>query len=172
MLVRRGQGEHTDHQYHVALEVKTNQKGDPQGVRGGLDDAVNQALRSASGIINALKDRRDGSLIGREGAKRIIPVVMTTARLLTIGTDLAAASLDTGELPRDGTTSERPWLWFRTNLTVQLRHSAPKLRAPDHDRINTFGELADADYARSVGIVSAAGLAEFLHVASMHIGEY
>ncbi|HLG57942.1 MAG TPA: hypothetical protein VI485_21530 [Vicinamibacterales bacterium] len=175
LLVRQGEPDHTDHQYHVALEAPTTQPGDPSGSRrGALNEAVSQALRGSSGLINTLNSRTDGALLGPDGHKKIIPVVVTTARLFACSHDLAVSDLESGRLPDDATASERRWIWFRINVTAQLRYGAQRLRAKSYaqQKLDTFGELADADYSQSVAIVSASGLTEFLTVASRHIGEW
>lgn len=102
---------------------------------------------------------------------KIIPAVLTTARLVTCDTDLAEASLETGQLPASVEVSERPWVWLRVNASEQLRHRAEVVEGAPKRAAKLFGALANAEYARSVAIVSWAGLKELLKTASFHVGE-
>lgn len=168
--VWRGAPEHSDHQYHVALEMKSGQ-GDAQGSgRGALNEGVTQALRGASGIINTLIGRPS---LFRGLSLKVIPVVLTTARVVTCNGDLAESSLETGHLLASLSFSERPWVWFRVNAPAQLRHGAEIRRNERNGMpVEHFRTLADEEFARSVGVVSVSGLQDFLNAANFHVGEY
>jgi hypothetical protein len=82
MGVRRFDPEWTDDQFHVGLEIKTNDKGDADRAgRGALDEAVTQAVRGANGVINEVI-RRDTNAFGLQTRVTVVPAVVTTARLL------------------------------------------------------------------------------------------
>jgi hypothetical protein len=161
------------HQYHVGIEIRTrDQKGDAQGGRGAWDDAVTQALRGATGIVHAVAD--EPNLFGRFDSMVVIPAIITTARLLACETDLGDASLDTGELPAELQVNSRPWLWFRVFASANVRPAKPVRVAnlvPPLPSEHQFGELAASVFARSVAVVSANGLEEFLCSTSVqHVG--
>jgi hypothetical protein len=170
--VRRDGQMNTEHQYHVGLETKSGVKGDEQGGgRSALNDSVNQALRASSGLTNTFAEMNNPDLLGPRRNLVVIPVVLTTARLFTCDVDLSEASLEDGRLPADVATSERDWLWYRTNLTRSLRHQVPHIPYTPRTSASAFGEIAEVDYARSVGIVTIRGLQDFLDVASYHAGD-
>ena len=96
-VVRHDSRVATSVQYHVAHEIKTNEKGEAHGTsRGALEDSISQALRAVNGITNAIAaDRR---LLPGNGPLTLIPVIITTARLVTCDTDLSTADIKTGRL--------------------------------------------------------------------------
>ena len=169
LTILRGDAEISERQYHVGLEIKDNDvKGNSTG--RGLDGAVTQALRAAAGIIVAAGEHP--ALIG-DRLTRIVPVIVTTARLMTCDTDLAQTDVTSGHLPCDITVSQQPWLWYRVMVSPSLRHLLPWYEDPNRVRIGySFGHLQDYAYARSVAIVNVAGLGEFLHGVRVHTGDY
>jgi hypothetical protein len=162
----------SDAQYHVALEIKTNEKGESQGTnRGALEDAITQALKGVSGVTNAIAEQR--RLMGSADRLTIIPVIITTARLVTCETDLSTADLATGRLPERVEITERPWLWFRRASTPALRHEQV-VRLPKDVEFSGFNETLNMLLVRSIGIVSTAsedGLERFLHATAVHVGD-
>ena len=172
----RAAPEWSDDQYHVGVEIKNNEtKGDAgSSGRGALDDAVSQALRGAGGLINEIVRRHGDTVLGLTTRTVVIPVVVTTARLLTWDGDLADADLQTGQLPEGVTVQERPWVWLRVNASDHLRHSAPATQSSRHQHraTSSFGSLADLEYANSVGVVSSTGLEAFLGAASYQTGDH
>jgi hypothetical protein len=100
----------------------------------------------------------------------VLPAIVTTARLLVLTTDLADADLSTGHLPATAGVEERPWIWFRVMTSSNVRHKVTRLRLQSEQTRYSLADVADQEYARSVGIVSVRGLAEFLEVATNHVG--
>lgn len=138
--------------------------------RGALNDAVNQALRGASGIFNTFLGRP--AMLGSDGIVKVIPAVLTNARLLTCDTDLAEASFETGDLPQSAGVAERPWVWLRTNVSSHLNHRAEVFDRPGEAPARSFRDIADRDYARSVAMVTWSGLHQFLTMAGHLVGEH
>jgi hypothetical protein len=160
-------------QYHVPFELKTDSKaGDPHGSPRGRDlgAAITQALKSVNGITDAIVTQ--SKLMG-EPPFTMIPVVFTTAKLVTCETDLSEADLTTGELPKGLKTTETPWLWLRQACTPELRHQQP-FRAPASVTVHGFNDLLNTLFARSIAIVSTSnkdGVALFLRAAAFHVGD-
>jgi hypothetical protein len=62
-------------------------------------------------------------------------------------------------------------VWLRVNASDRLKHRAEVGVQDRVVRPGTFKALADEEFARSVGIVTASGLADFLNAASFHAGD-
>lgn len=168
VTVGRNEGEITDVQYHVGLELKhSDLKGDSSG--RGLDGAVTQALRSAGGIVLAAIERPN--LLGAK-ITHVVPVIVTTARLVTCDIDLADSDLMTGRLPHDVMVTERKWVWYRTMISAALRHHVSWFEPERQVAMSSFQAEQDHAYARSVAVVTPAGLSSFLGAVRQHIGDY
>ena len=162
----RKQDEYAQWQYHVGLEVRTDAKGDTHGnARGALSEAVKQSLRSGAGIVREMYDRP--SLLGQRNRVVVVPMIVTTAELVVCDTDLSAAALSSGELPAGLEVKSRKWLWLRSTVSANIRHGLTFYRK-ENPVFTEFGEVQDADYARSIGIVTWDGLQEFLKMAQLY----
>jgi hypothetical protein len=84
-----------------------------------------------------------------------LPVVVTTARLFLCNVNEHSISLETGELPADASFNEVPIVRFRKTLWSGLVTTAGSRRS-DHGY---------RDRERTIMVVSATGLADFLHQA-------
>lgn len=85
-----------------------------------------------------------------------LPVVVTTAKLFLCWVDPASISLATGELPDDASFQEVPFLRFRKTLwssSAELGTANRRIDLVQHDR------------ERTVVVVSAAGLHQFIRNA-------
>ncbi len=162
----------TPHQYHVCLALKGGDRGDGIGAgRSAIDDAITQAVRGANGLVETYVAHPRPSEVMQAESLYVLPVVVTTARLLVLNADLADTDLSTGRLPDGVQVEERPWLWFRTMTSSKLRHSIQRSEPSSEPPVRSLGALADRDYAMSVGVVSAHGIADFLRATSVHVGE-
>jgi hypothetical protein len=172
MVARDTEPMTTEHQYHVCQELKTGEKGDiAGGGRSAIDDALTQAIRGASGLATAYAAvEKPAELMAPRKGLYVIPAIITSARLLVLTTDLADADLATGRLPDTVRVEERPWVWFRVMTSSNMRHKVTRLRQRPEQFRHSLGDVADREYARSVAIVSVGGLAEFLQVATNHVG--
>jgi len=170
--------------YHIALEIRSGEKGDPRGPgRGAIEEACGQVCKGVSGLVELIASQPDlfvGDIRQDAGGDemaslRIIPVVVTTARLLTTETDLSGASLSDGVLPQGKTeVKERPWVFYQYHRSQSLRHSwfikkdsgrlATQLPGYGRRRIlnYTLGELLDQEYVRTIPIVNAESFGRFL----------
>jgi hypothetical protein len=148
---------HKPNVYHLAYEVKSHTPGDSGGPgRGAVEDAAAQVLRGVNGLAEHLA--RNHTLLGQDRAVFIVPVVFTTASLWTTEVDLSSADLETGKLPdTDLGLKGANWLWYRYHQSPGLKHVVP----PDEQRDN-LSEMLDYAHARTIAVVSALGIDEFL----------
>lgn len=144
--------------YHIGVVGKSNQKGDGTGAgRDQIEEAATQAIRGASGLINffAAAHREEGNLSGVK--KRVMPAIVTTARLYTTDADLGVASLQDGHLPEEVAVEQTPWLLYQYQRSPHLDHDVES-RALLRDPKNANQAL----YSRTVAVITAEHLADFL----------
>lgn len=143
--------------YHFGVEVRSLKLGDDKGESGrAIEDAVTQVLRGLNGYVEALSQNKQ--LL--EGTQtHLLPVIFTTAQLWISHSDLGLADLVTGDidLSKDGFESV-PWLWYQYHLSPGLKHTSV-YKPQDEIKVEEFIE---AKYIRTVAIVSASGIEEFL----------
>jgi hypothetical protein len=144
--------------YQIAVDLRTGQKGDGEGKSSkAIDDAIAQVLRSTSGIINESSDLVKPPSQG-EKTVTFVPVIFTTAEVWTTEADLGAADLATGNLTAEQVKAEEAkWIWFTYNRSPQLSHFLPYENKKDD-----LSQLIRQEFARSVAIVGAGGIDEFL----------
>jgi hypothetical protein len=162
-----------DNAFHISFEKKSGAKGDCQGQegRGAIETAVTQALRGTSGylqhFITHRKAMRAGAEVDGTFSRVVLPVVFTTARLLTSTVDLRETDLESGnvQVPFE-TLNESGWIIYQYHRSLSFRPELPRPAVmPPNMREALFQE-----FLRSVAIVSPTGIAEFLHWAS-HLGK-
>jgi hypothetical protein len=143
--------------YHFGVEVRAARQGDDKGESGkAIEDAVTQVLRGLNGYLEMLAQHTQ--LV--EGAiTYFLPVVFTTAQLWVSEADLGLAELATGDLDISNDEFESvPWLWYQYHMSPGLKHS---LISPPKDQIK-IEEFIESNYIRTIAIVSASGIEEFL----------
>src|SRR6185436_4551506 len=96
----------------LGLDVKTSEHG-PEGTKS-LDDAMEQVRRGASGLAERLPE-----WIRHAHPVLIVPIVVTTARLLTTEARLENSDLLSGDVG-DTPLRETPWLWYGENVSPSL----------------------------------------------------
>jgi hypothetical protein len=148
--------QHTSEVYHLALEAKTGDPGDPAGKgRGEIDGAATQVLRGVNGLIETWARAK----VGANEHKFLIPVVFTTANLWACDAALAAADLATGNLqPEQVGLLPMPWAAYQFPASESLKHE--KGRRPQ-----LHGHLPDIlhhEYVRTVQFVTPAAIGPFL----------
>jgi hypothetical protein len=144
--------------YHLALEVKSDAKGDLAGQgRGVIEEAASQVLRGANGLVEFLQANWVLHQKNKPQA-RIVPVIFTTATLWTTNVDLETVDLTTGKLdPSRISGVKAPWVWYRCHMSPGLKHTVQPDKCPD-----SLAEALDQLYARTIAVVSAEGIDQFL----------
>ncbi len=143
--------------YHVALEVKSNDKGDTSGARReAIEDAATQVLRGLNGMVEFLV--RHPQFFEGEQRVVLLPVIFTTAHLWTSNIDLGEANRATGniDLSKADFRSEK-WLLYQYHTGPGLKHSY----SPS-DQLGTISAFMEREYIRTIPIVSPSGIADFL----------
>jgi hypothetical protein len=147
--------------YHIAREISCREKGDSGGSgRGVIEEAATQICRGLNGLLEFLAKHPQSLL--KEGRVLLLPVIFTTARLWTSDANLAGGDLVTGSLNavKDSLT-QVDWLFYQYPQSPGIKHSwSPKL-FPE-----ALGELSDSEYIRSIAVVSAAGIEDFMKWSS------
>jgi hypothetical protein len=141
--------------YDVAVEASTGEKGDDRGSRSGaIEDAVGQVCRGLNGLIEYFRLYGNGD----EEPFEFIPVVVTTAELLTTTKPLTESDLSTGKVALGGEVQSRPWVFFRYPQSPGLKHSVPVSEA----HTSHLGEALEVIFSRIIAIVHADTVEQFL----------
>jgi len=149
-------GESTGNGYDLAFELKGWAKGDADGGgRGAIEEACTQIIRGQQGYFNFMTTL--APTIQKFECRFVIPVVFTTATLWAGAPDLHMADFATGVLPEAPAVTRQPWVWYQFPISPALRHAHGRA-APPKDAGAALRDL----YTRSIAVVSAAGLEDFL----------
>ena len=150
-----------DEVYHIGIPMKVPKKGDSQGFGRGsaIEEAMSQVCRGLNGLAKFLLDqeglRQDSTGI------RFVPVIFTTARILTSDVDLKETELATGEVNSEELiVTEKSWIWYRYHQSQGLKGSA----APD-SLSGDLGDVLDDQFARTIAIVNHSGIDAFLSMS-------
>jgi hypothetical protein len=143
--------------FHIGLEVRTTEKGDPRGrTRGAIEDAATQVCRALNGMMDFFAGNT--SVFGDARTVRFLPVVFTTARLYVSDVDLGDSDLQDGTVDlSDSDFREKPWLFYHYHQSPGLKHSVPPSKPTAR-----LTEILYKEYVRTIPVVSASGIAEFL----------
>jgi hypothetical protein len=99
-------------------------------------------------------------------ASLILSAVFTTAKLWVTDAALHKASVEDGKIDfADTTVKQVAWLVYQHFQSPELRHEVPGNRVDE-----SVSRILEVDYMRSVAIVSAGGIAEFLKWSSAFAG--
>ncbi len=153
--------------YHIALEVRRQgAKGDvAQSGRGSIEEAATQVLRGVNGLAELFLHHPE--LLGDRQYVVISPAIVTTAELFISPVNLLVGDLGTGEVDDDFPGLEkRTWTNLQYHQSPSLKHSGEEARMYPVE----LWRILDSEYVRTVPIVSAEGIGEFLSWSS-HLGE-
>lgn len=148
---------HINENYHIGFEIKTDKPGDTKGETGqAIEIAATQVLRGLNGFIQTMD--KEHHLWKRSYNASFLPVIFTTANLFVSDADISLADLLTGEM---NLTKEQvkavPWLYFQYSLSPGLKHLISS-----EEETKNISSLLMKDYVRTIPIVSAAGIEDFL----------
>jgi hypothetical protein len=147
--------------FHVGKEINTGAKGDGTGTgRSAIDASVTQIIRGRSGLIEYLATHQ--KVLGVNAPFVVVPVIFTTATIVTSTADLGASSLDKGRLPKMSADTP-PWIWYDYNVPWSMR---PKVQMRVDEPDASLPRLLDVYHARSVAIVTVTGIEDFLSKAA------
>lgn len=148
--------------YHLAIEVKSGEKGDSMGGRSDVfEEACGQVMLHINGYVNALI--KIPSLTSTHQKQALFPVIFTTARLYKSNVDLRRTNVENGEVDVSGTELESvDWILYRYHYGPALKHSM----FTDAYSHKSIGEAMEEEYVRTIAVVSASGIPSFLTWAS------
>lgn len=149
-----------DKAYHIALEVKSNEKGDSGVGRGAIEAAATQICRGLNGMIEFVSE--NVSTLANSNGAYFLPVIFTTAKLWVSDIDLSSANVEDGNVDiEDANFNEQQWLFYQYHLSPGIKHSSSPINRP-----TTIGGFMDSEYIRTIAIVSASGIEPFLQWSS------
>jgi hypothetical protein len=143
--------------YHLAFALRTNEKGDLDATgnrQSEVEDAMAQVLRGANGLV--MHFHRQPHLLGDEEQVGILPVIFTTANLYTSDVKLDEAELATGKVD-GGSLTRAAWVMYQYAMSPGLKHAAVSSSTP-----RDLVELYQAEYIRTVPVVSVNGILDFM----------
>lgn len=146
--------------YHVAFEVKNNNaKGDLESGRktckDAIEDAAKQVCHGANGLVQHLCKRPPATTITDIV---VVPVIFTTARLFATTIDLSKTDILSGNVDLSvSDLQEQSWVYLQYPVSRGLKHSFLSLR-----NSSELSDVLNAEYLRTIPIVSASGIGEFL----------
>ena len=149
-------GHYFDKAYHVGLELKTGEKGDQSGAgRNAIEEAASQVSRALSGFVNFLGGNLH--LLRGDQTVFVFPVIFTTAELWTTEADIGDVVPATGKLLSEVEAARADWVAFQYHLSPGVKHP---LRPSTIGQ--SIGEILDAEYLRTILVVSATAIPKFL----------
>lgn len=153
---------HSQNVYHLGIEVKSNEKGNPcDKGRGAIEEAAGQVMRGVNGLIRFL--RHSAKSNEERKSIQILPVIFTTARLWVTQANLAASELRTGKLDLSAfPVEEKPWVFLHYPQSPGLKHSLPIVSDGSFDDVLT--EALYTEYIRPIGVVTASGIEDFFRI--------
>ncbi len=143
--------------YHIGMAVKSNKaKGDSFGNsdHDAIEKAASQVCLGLNGLVELGEKMKDMNLF----RKTFIPVIFTTASLWASDCDLSKTNLADGniDISKD-TFEEKPWILYHYHLTLGIKHSVES-----HQSSKEIASILDFDYIRTIPIVNANYVCEFL----------
>lgn len=146
--------------YHIAMEVKSDKKGDWDGKgRGAIEEAVTQICRGVGGMVEFLGG--NPQVLGKATEAHFLPVVFTTAQIWVSDVDLSTADYRTGDLDFNDTKfSHKDYIFYQYHLSPGLKHSYSLISG------RNIGDYLDSGYVRTISVVSASGIEDFLSWSS------
>jgi hypothetical protein len=148
--------------YHIAIEVKSNRKGEPYSTgRGAIEAAATQVCRGLNGMIDFAAGNENFLTMQMEAY--FLPVIFTTAQVWTSEVDLSLANIESGDLDLEEVhLEEKDWIFYQYHLSPGIKHPHKPL-IPSA----TLGGVLDSEYIRSIAIVTSSGIESFLRWSSI-----
>jgi hypothetical protein len=150
-----------DKAYHIALEVKSQETGDPGGGgRGAIEEAATQVCRGLNGMVEFLA--KNTAILPKESGAYFLPVVFTTAQLWASEIALSSAELESGKVDlEEAEFGNKPWVLYQYHTSPGLKHSHSPNARPAR-----IGAFLESEYIRTIAIVGASSIGQFLQWSS------
>lgn len=144
--------------YNIGIAIKNNKAhGNSSGSRDNdaIEKAASQVCRGVNGLIQLVLNINDSAMF----RKVFFPVIFTTATLWASDCDLTQTDLTTGNIDLTNSQLERkPWVLYQYHLTPGIKHSIES-----HQSSKELTSILDFDYMRTIPIVNAGHVEEFLN---------
>lgn len=145
-----------DEFYHLAIEVKSGETGDKNGKSyGEIEDAATQICRGLNGLID-LYAKYPQKLTNTPVI--IIPIILTTANILTGNLEIENIDLLSGKLNTPPNLTPKDWIYYQYHQSPALKHNFPAAQSENYE----LPYILDRDYIRTIPVVSAKGITSFL----------
>ena len=147
--------------YHVALEVRSGEKGDSTGTgRGAIEEAATQVCRGLNGLVATVLHQFQ--IPGDANNADFLPVIFTTANLWVTSADLKRSELVNGNIDLTKYQFEqKPWIVLQYHMSPALKYDLILKYSVDG-----LAGYMDCEYIRSIPIVSSSAIPEFFFWAS------
>ena len=144
--------------YHIAVEARTNFRGDDDSRgKGQIEEAAGQVCRGLNGLIDFFYKRQWLKKKPKEELL-FVPMIVTTAKLYVTDDDLSLASIQSGELGApDLSVRSVKWLWYRYHQSPALKHVVPV-----NNPSMALSDILFYEFARTIAIVTPEGMGDFL----------
>jgi hypothetical protein len=145
----------------LGFELKTDNKGDGVGrSEQVIESSISQVLRGLNGFIEMM--RSHPYRMSDIKATYLFPVIFTTAKLFAADIDLSTANQQTGRVDIDQENIKSvSWIIYQYPQSPDLKYQTGQERQSKENL--TFSQF---EYVRSVPIVNADGVEDFLRWAS------
>jgi len=144
--------------YHIALEVRSGNKGEASGQgRGAIEEAATQLCRGMNGLISYFEHHQK-IFAKYKYLAGFVPVIFTTAQLWSSDVNLGSADTENGTIKlSEMQVKPKNWLLYNYNQSPGLKHSIPFNRPSDELQQALYDE-----YVRPIFIVNSLGIEDFL----------
>jgi hypothetical protein len=151
--------------YHIGVEVKSDRKGNQGGsATGAIEDAATQVLRGLNGMIEHFMRNRPHKSLPSDSVM-FLPVIFTTAQLWSSDVKLHEGNLQSGNIDlADASFKRVPWLLYQYHLSPGLKHEREIYE--QHNHPPALEHILSSHFSRTIPIVSADGIEEFLKWSS------
>ena len=125
-----------------------------------IENSCTQVLRGLNGLVSGLSEN-ESLRTTLQGINRVLvlPVVFTTAKLVSSDVDMAKADLNSGRVKLEKEPEIKDWLFLQYPQSPTVRHQLPA-RVPNSAR--TWSEVVAHEFWRTVTIISPNGIASYL----------
>ncbi len=146
----------SDRIFNIAVEGKTNEKGEKEGnSRGIIEEASTQLCRGMNGLIKYFKE--NNSLMEEKNTWYFWPVIFTTANLFFTRKDFGSVNINDGLLALDAKEIEKVnWLHYHYHQSKGIKHEIPSKAQSSDLRSDIY-----VKYIRNITVINQLGIEEY-----------
>jgi len=143
--------------FHIGVVLKNHSTGCESGrsENDAIENAASQVCRGLNGFMDLAAEKHP--LSGDQ--LFFMPAIITTAKLWTSDSDISHSNILDGKIKlTDESLVERGWIYYQYHLSPGLKHSMKDLSTTE----DSFSKILDQEYIRTILIISASGIEDFL----------